>query len=233
MLLYEYISEYNIRFNALDYAEIVLWIISVVLMAVIGISFLKFGKKQNKNAYYIAIFFYLFIAGRISRLIAKFVVGYPYGFFEFTGVLFTLAFLYTVTTYVGLFFIYLFIERQILKKSHYFFSILVIVVTILSLLNYMYPIIMFILAPLYILVLLGLPIIFIVLGIKSSGDVRKNAFIIAIGIVMFEVGIAFDVPEAASIWINVPGMREITQFASPLLQIVGSILIWKGFPREY
>jgi len=202
-------------------------------MLILGFSFLRFAKKVNKNSYYIGLFFFWFIAARICRLIAKFYIGYPYGFFEFEGNLFILALLYTLFSYIGLFFIYFFIERTILKKSRYFFSILVVVVTILSILNYIYPAAMVILTPLYIIVLFGLPIIFINLAIKSSGAVRKNALIVAIGIFLFELGIAFDIPEAASIWINVPGLPEFTKLASPVLQIIGCTLIWKGFPREY
>jgi hypothetical protein len=232
MLLYKYISEYNISLNQLDYIEIALWFISLGVMAVLGIKYFQLAKSLNKNAVYIGLFFYFFIAGRICRLIAKFVIGYEYGFFEFKGILLILAILYTLTTYIGLFFVYFFIEHGIVKKTHYIFSGLVIVATVLSIINYALPATMIILAPLYVVVLLGLPIIFINLAIKSSGSIRKNALLVAIGIILFEFGIAFDVPEAASIWINIPGMREFTKFASPSLQIVGSIMIYKGFPKE-
>ena len=232
MLFYEYISEYNIRLNTLDYIEIVLWIISILIMAILGIKFFLLSKSLNKNAKYIGAFFFWFIAGRICRLTAKFVIGYEYGFFEFTRILLVLAILYTLTTYIGLFFIYLFIEREILKKTHYLFSILVIVATVLSIINYSYPAIMFILTPLYAVVLLGLPIIFLNLARQTSGSIRKNALIVAIGIILFELGVAFDVPEAAIYWIAVPGLPEFTKFASPGFQIIGSLMIYRGFPKQ-
>lgn len=202
-------------------------------MVILAISFFRLSTKFNINAIYIGLFFLWFILGRIARLYAKFVVGYEYGFFEFTGILLTLAIIYTITTYIGLFFIYFYIERAIIKKTHYFFSILVIIVTVLSIINYQVPETMVLLAPLYVVVLLGLPLIFINLARQTQGSVRKNALSVAIGILCFEFGIAFDVPEAASIWINVPGLPLITQIASPILQIIGCILIWKGFPKDY
>ncbi|MGV9172223.1 MAG: hypothetical protein ACOC44_15190 [Promethearchaeia archaeon] len=232
MFLYRYISEYNIVLNELDYIEIALWFISIGVMAVLGIKYFQLAKRLNKNAVYIGLFFYFFIAGRICRLIAKFVIGYEYGFFEFTGMLLVLAILYTISTYIGLFFVYFFIEHGIVKKTHYIFSALVLVATILSIVNYAFPATMIILAPLYVVVLLGLPFIFINLAIKSSGSIRKNALIVAIGIILFAFGIAFDVPEAASIWMNIPGMPEVIKFASPVLQIVGSLMIYRGFPKE-
>lgn len=231
MLLYEYISEYNIQLDTLDYIEIVLWFICIGLLGVMGFKYIQL-RSMNKNAIYISFFFFLFVASRISRLIAKFIVGYEYGFFEFTGILLTLAIIYTLTSYIGLFFVYFFIERSIIHKTHYFFSLLTIAVTILSIINYGYPATMIILTPLYIVVLLGLPLIFFNLAIKSSGSIRKNAITVAIGIILFVLGIAFDVPEAASIWITIHGMMEFTKFASPILQIIGSIMIYSGFPKE-
>lgn len=231
MLFYKYISEYNIVLDASDYFELALWYANIALIVVVGIYFLRFGKKENKNAYYVALFWFLFAIGRICRLYAKFVVGYPYGFFEFTGILFWLAFWYTIITYIGLFFIYLFIEHTVTKKFP-FFTVLVVIMIILSILNYRFPIFMVVLAPLYIIVLLGISILFFILAYKSSGTIRKNALIIAVGIVLFELGIAFDIPESASIWITIPGMYVFTKFASPILQIIGCILIQKGFPKE-
>jgi hypothetical protein len=232
MLLYKYISEYNIVLNELDYIEIALWFISIGIMAVLGIKYFQLAKTLNKNAVYIGLFFYFFIAGRICRLVAKFIIGYEYGFFEFTGILLILAILYTFSTYIGLFFVYFFIEHGIVKKTHYFFSGLVISATILSIINYLFTATMIVLAPIYVVVLLGLPLIFINLAVKSSGSIRKNALLVAVGIIFFVFGVAFDVPEAASIWINISGMRQFTKFASPLLQIVGSLMIYKGFPKE-
>jgi len=234
ILFYEFISEGTIILDTFDYIEIVLWIISIIIMFIIGFVFLSYSRREpiNKNFVYIGIFFFWFIASRICRLIAKFVIGYEYGFFEFEGTLLMLAIGYTITSYIGVFFIYFFLERTILKKTHYLFSTLVIVVTFLSILNYAYPIIMVILTPLYIGVLLALPGVFLNLARKTSGSVRKNALIVAFGIILFVLGVAFDIPEAASIWMNVPGLQSITKFASPSLQIVGTLLMWKGFPRD-
>jgi len=234
ILFYEYISEYNVILDNLDYIEILLWAISIIIMFIIGTIFLIDVKKGtlNKVFIFVGLFFYWFIAGRICRLIAKFLVGYEYGFFEFEGVLLVLAILYTITTYAGLFFISYFFEKTYIKKTHFMFSVLVIVAAVLSIVNYEFPDIMLLLTPIYIIVLLGIPLVFINLAIKGSGSVRRKALMVAIGVIIFVLGIAFDVPEAAVIWMNVPGLPEFAKFASPIFQIIGIILLYFGFPRE-
>jgi len=120
---------------------------------------------------------------------------------------------------------------MIVKKSHYIFSILVAAATILSVINYFpFNCVFLILMPFYVVVLFGLPGIFLNLAYKSSGIVRRNALLIVVGILMFEFGIVFDIPEARELWIGVPEI--ILKFGAPLLQIFGTLLIRKGFPRD-
>ncbi len=231
MIFYEYISEYNIVLDALDYAEITLWFIDIIILAIIGINFLR-ESKEVKNFKYVGLFFFFFIVGRFCRLYSRFSVGYEYGFFAFSGVLLNLAIGYTISTYIGLFFIYFFIEREMIKKTHYLFSMLVVVLTVLSLFNYFIPEIMIILIPLYVVTLLSFPCIFINIAVKGTGLVRKKAIIITIGMIIFILGVMFDIPEGASIWITVPGLPEFTKFGAPICQLSGAILIRKGFVKE-
>jgi len=234
MLLYKFIAEFNIELNELDYIEIGLWILSIIIMFIIGLKFLIDVKNKVLGGIfiYVGLFFFWFIAARICRLISKFIVGYEYGFFQFGGLLLILAIIYTITSYAGLFFIAYFFERTTIKKTHFMFSVMVIVAIILSIINYFNPDVMIILTPIYIFVLLGIPLVFINLAIKASGEVRKKSLIVALGVILFVVGIAFDVPEAAAIWIEVPGMQDFTKFAAPCLQIGGVLLLNYGFPRE-
>lgn len=234
MLFYEYISEFNVVLNELDYIEIALWIVSIIVLLIIGSKFLIDIKKGVLGKIFITagLFFFWFIAGRICRLLAKFYVGYEYGFFQFQGILLILAIIYTITTYTGLFFIAYFFEKTTIKKTHFAFSAMVIAVTVLSILNYFNDLFMIILAPLYIFVLLGIPLTFINLAIKASGDVRRKSLMVAFGVIIFVFGIAFDVPEAAAIWIAIPGMPDFTKIASPIFQIIGLIMLNIGFPRS-
>lgn len=221
---------FEVVMTEFDWIELVLWIASIVVMAITGALFYK-DKKVNPNAIYISIFWYFFIAGRICRLIVKFYIGQPDVTVEPTGIIKSFYVGYTIFTYLGLFFIYFAIERMILKKSRYFFSILTIGVTILSIINYYpYNSVFLILMPLYIIVLFGMPAIFIFMAAKSSGSVRKHSLIITVGILLFEFGIAFDIPEARELWAFIPPL--ILQFLSPSLQIIGAIGIRIGFPRD-
>ncbi len=233
MLLYEYISPGVINLDMLDYIEIILWFISILVLAIIGIKFFLDVKKGvlNKTFNWVGAFFLWFIAGRICRLIAKFVIGYEYGYFAFKDTLLLLAIVYTITTYTGLFCIGFFFERNILKKTHYIYSCLVIAATILSIINYQIDV-MIILTPIYVVVLLGIPIVFLNLARKMSGNLRTKAIMVAIGVIIFVLGIAFDVPEAASIWIGIPGFQDFAKIGSPIFQIIGILLLNYGFPRE-
>ena len=233
MLLYNYSSPGVIELDLLDQIEIVLWIASILALFIVGTKFFVDVKKGvlNKTFNWVGAFFFWFIAGRICRLIAKFVIGYEYGFFAFDGTLLVLAILYTITTYTGLFCIGFFFERNILKKTHYIYSGLVIAVTILSIINYEISV-MVILTPLYVIVLLGIPIVFLNLARKMSGNLRTKSIMVAIGVIIFVLGIAFDVPEASSIWIGIPGFQDFAKIGAPIFQIIGILLLNYGFPRE-
>lgn len=231
ILFYEYISDYSIILDGLDNAEIVLWIISMIIMGIVGILFIR-DTKEKKNFKYIGLFFLSFIFARVCRLFSKFVIGYEYGDYQFEGVLFIAQFLYTTISYFSLFFIYYYGENEILTKSHHFFTILVIVVTVLSILNYIFPILMIILTPLFLFLVFALPGVLIKHGRKVGGRLGTKSFISALGIILFIVGIIFDVPEVAFIWMSFPGFPNVLKILAPVLQIIGTIVVRYGFSKK-
>jgi len=231
ILFYEYIYESYIVLDGLDYAEIVLWIISMVVMAIVGLLFML-DMKKIKNFKYIGFFLFSFIIARVCRLYSKFVIGYEYGDYQFEGALFIAQFLYTTISYFSLFFIFYYGENEILTRSHHFFTILVIIVTVLSILNYIFPILMIILTPLFLFLVLALPSVLIKHGRKVGGRLGTKSLIAAFGIILFIVGVIFDVPEVAPIWMNFPGFPNVLKILAPVLQIMGPIVVRYGFAKK-
>lgn len=234
MLFYNYISEFQIELNTFDYIELIGWIIVCVEMSAVALYFSSLG-KQNKRAYFIGLFFALFVGSRICRIIARFLVGESSGGAVTLGgspTLLTLQMLYNMFSYIGLFFLYYVLESGVLKKTHYFFSFIVIVAIILSFVQYAIDI-FFIMLPVYAIALLGLPIIFFNLAIKTSAAIRRNSLLVAFGILLFEIAIIIDIPEASQFWDFLMGLDQILRIVAPFMQIVGIYMIMKGFPKEY
>jgi hypothetical protein len=232
MFFYQYVSEYNILLTPLDIIAIILWIISIFILAAIGFTFYKDSQKLNKMFLSLALFFLLFSVSRILRITAKYIIGYPYGMTDFRGTLLVLAILFNTISYFGIFMYYLYVEGNVLRKTYHIMSGLVIVVVILSFITYFIPDTIFILTVPYLIVILGLPVVYAYLAIITEGSVRKNALLVMAGALLFLLGNAFDVPSIAKIIAGIPGLPEIAQISAPPLQIVGAIMIRMGFPRK-
>ena len=112
------------------------------------------------------------------------------------------------------------------KKHHYYF-----VIFLIAIINFIVGdiILLYITGALFVIVVTGLPIIFLNLGLKTSGALRKNCFFVAIGIILSACGVAFDIPEARVYWIGIPGFLEVIKFVAPMLQIGGCIFLGIGF----
>jgi len=63
-----------VELNELDYIEIILWIVSIIVIFIVGILFLK-DRKKNFDFHIFSLFFFLFIPARLCRMTAKFIVG--------------------------------------------------------------------------------------------------------------------------------------------------------------
>jgi len=231
MLAYRYIEDFNLILIPLDYFEIVLWILLCGVLGMISYLFIKESKK-NKMFIYPALFFILNIGARIIRLIAKFSIGHPYGFKDFEGIQLILCIIYLLCTYLALFFYYIYLEKDLLKPTHHFFSIMVIIVIVLSFFNYLIPIMFFILIIPFLIAVLGVPGCYLYIAKISTEKKRVHALLMMIGLLLFIFGISFDAPTTAYFWKNVPSMEEFAQFSSPLLQIFGAIIFRYAFYLE-
>ena len=130
----------------------------------------------------------------------------------------------------GLFFIFFGLERTILKRTHYIFSIVVWIFLLVSVIDLIIRKIFFITMVLFIFTIGGLPLIFLNLARNSSGSVRKTAIIATIGVLLFEVGIAFDIPDARILWVGIPDI--FLAIAPASMQILSILFLRKGFHSE-
>ena len=79
--------------------------------------------------------------------------------------------------------------------------------------------------PFYLLVLFGIISIYIYLTISTTGEVRRNSIMIIFGIILFELGLVFALPEVqVSILAHLP--LEFLWITAPILSIIGVILAW-------
>lgn len=220
-----------VTLGPLQLIEISLWLIVMVLLAIVGTLFLKdYRRSENKYFLWISFFFFLFILARILRLIVKFYFGEPAVGGSLEGEAFILESIYTVVSYIGLFFIYYAMESKTIKKTHYFFSILVWIVCAVSIVDFVTRNLLYITLPLFLLLVLALPIIFLILAIKSSGQVRTNAFYVFIGILLFILGIAMDIPDGKMVFYTLP--IEILAIVPPTAQIISFFFLRKGFSTK-
>lgn len=223
---------YVVTLGPLQLIEISLWLIVIVLLAIVGILFLKdYRRSDNKYFLWISFFFFLFILARILRLLVKFYFGEPVIPGDpLVGEAFILESIYTIVSYIGLFFIYYAMESKTIKKTHYFFSILVWVVTAVSIIDFVVRELLYITLPLFLLLVLALPTIFLILAIKSSGQVRTNALYVFIGILLFILGIAMDIPDGKMVFYTLP--IEILAIVPPMAQIISFYFLRKGFSTK-
>ena len=112
---------------------------------------------------------------------------------------------------------------------------MVVFCTVLSFINYMitdpdlYQIFFILIMVVYIIILVGIPLVFFNLARKTHGQIRKNSLLVAVGIVLFALSVVFDIPEAR------PLLGEIGQsirIIAPIFAIIGLWWVRKGFPRE-
>ncbi len=215
----------------------ILWIVSIVFLLAVGILFVKdYRKSKTKYFFWISLYFFLFTVARGLRLIVKFYIGEPAYILgstqapQLTGTAWVLESAYTIVSYIGLFFIYYAMESTVVKKTHYFFSIWVWVVTAISMIDFVTRALTAINVILFLVLVLGLPLIFLNLAIKSRGSVRRNAFLVFIGILFFILSVAFDIPDGKPIFGALPA--EILAIVPPICAIVSCLFFRKGFSTE-
>lgn len=206
-------------------------------MLIVAFIFFRYYKRDKMSFYLgVAIFYMLFVLGRLCEIIRihfhplndpqppPYSLGFD--FWLKTG--------YTIFSYIGLTIIYFVLERYVFTRTKYIFTILVPITTAISIWFTLapdlatYELLFNITIPFYLLILFGIVGMYIYLAASTAGEVRKNSIMIIFGILLFELGIVFALPEAqASLWAAIP--TDVLWIVSPVLSIVGVILQIRGF----
>lgn len=221
--------------NLYDIA-LILWFINIVEMFVIAFIFLREYRKENTRFYLgVTIFYLFFMVARLCEVIRFFF--HPTGTpldppYTVIGFDFWLKTSYTIFSYIGLTIIYYVLERYVFTKTKFFFTILVPITTVISIWFTLdvvnYDLLFTITIPFYLLILFGIVGMYIYLAINTTGNVRKNSIMITIGILLFELGLVFALPEAqANIFSTIPS--DVLIILAPVLSILGVILQIRGF----
>jgi hypothetical protein len=222
MLFYVYDGDFNVSLDFLDGIEISLWILCCFVLAYMGYVFIK-ETRRTKMFIFMGLFFILNIGARIVRMISKFIVGHEYAQVSQEGAQLILSYFYISFTYTALFFYYIYLERDVLRKSHHFVSTMVIATFIITVINYFIPAAIVILIIPFLIAVLGVPGCYVYVAWVSTGDVRRNAILMFLGLLLIIFGITFDAPTTQRIWINVPLLPEFSQMGAPSLMIIGAL----------
>lgn len=220
----------QIALGPIQIIELSLWITSCVGLGIVGTFFiLEYRNEKNKFFLWISLYFYLFIIARIFRLIVRFYYGDPPLGGTIEGTAFVLESIYTVVSFAGLFMVYYALEKDVIKKTHYLFSIVVWITTIVSIIDFIRRDLLWLTMPFFLVTVLGVPLIYISLAVKSSGAVRKKAVLVFTGIALFILGVIFDIPDAQFLWVAIP--PDILGILAPCCHIISCFFLRKGFQR--
>lgn len=206
----------------------------MVILGAGSIGILRiYRKDESKYSLGVALFLFLFLIARISVFFLVYSYGYD-GTQQYLLPYPTLLWLqigYNLFSYIGIFILYYVLERYIIK-TRFIFAILTLILLTLSLTNYFVPENIFLYqVPFFIPVVLGFPAMYFYIASKSSGDVRKNSLIIAVGMIIFELGVVFAIPNAQATLLSSMA-PVIYELLGPILHIIGVILLYMGYSRH-
>jgi len=235
MLLYEIISEFNVILDDIDYIIMGICIVNlIVLIAGVLIFLSKYKKEKLPYFFWITLLFVFFATFRFFRLIQKYYVGKPPLNNPYEGAAYITQIISIASIILAYFSLYYYLEKTTIKKTHYIMSILTLVMGSLTLIT------LNIRTPEYIalytfsgtMLISGIPLMYIILAIKSSGRVRINAQIIAFAFLLIGIGIIFDGSTSSSMDIWISGLPELlVAFTPPILFLIGWFLLIIGFHR--
>ncbi len=234
MLLAEKISEFNVKLGLLDYIEIVVGVIVVIMILIGFLNFLKkYDETKNKYFFWIALNFLGFLIATICRLILVFYIGKPPLNEPYTGAALIIEYILVISMSIGLFSVYFYLESDPIKNTHYIFSMLTIVTCILNLIALTQRVLLYIALFCMAITALLLPIIFLSLAKKSDGIVKKKAIIIALGFIFLIGALMFDGTEIS---FYQPYFGEfsifLVHFAAKIYLLISFSFLILGFQRK-
>ena len=232
MLLLEVLSQYNVRLEGIDYIELALWIIVCGVLAFGSLFFWREYKKGNNSFFLMSsIEFVCFLAARVLRSYLKYYVGQPVGTASYPLDILILQIMIGWLNSIAIFLLYYDLERKQIKKTHYLFSIVSIamgVIITLEALTRDLTLAAFLIW-LFIIVMVGLPLMYLYIAIISSGSLRKRAIIIALGTLLTGIAFGMDQPTGTHVFGGI--LSNLSTVIVPIFQIIGFILVLNGFKR--
>jgi len=228
---------------ALDTA-LYLWIVNLIVLVAIAIIFFRMYKGVGATFYLGVTFFYImYFVSRLSEVLRVWVIPQAdwvtINTFPLDPISLSLNFwlktTYTIFSYIGLTVIYFVLERYVFKRTKYLFTICVPIITVISIFDSLEPnrdatngsIWLYISIPFFIILLFGIVFMYTYLAIKSSGAVRRNSIIIIFGMLVFEFGLIFALPDATFLFATIP--PDFMTISAPILMTLGVFLQIQGF----
>ena len=207
--------------------SIILWIIfsifSIIMAIYLSKKFLFTELEGGQRDYFLGMVLFIII-----HLIAR-IFYMLYDFYYIGGVPYELFWDIAAIIGVGsLIFLLFAIERHILKKSRYIFTILSIITFVLLIVLPVYKeIIQLIMIP---IVAILVPAIYIYTAAKISGKIRKNSLIIAFSLIIFILGQS---AHSTNVWDIFPYAiaEQLYYIVSPIGLLIGGIMLFYGLMK--
>jgi hypothetical protein len=204
---------------ALTELSIVLWLIFFGFSVIFGILMIRKGLgpdlERSQREYYIAMAIFIFV-----HLVARIFYFY-YDFIDINDLFWDLG---ATIGLLGILFVLYAIERNIFTRSKFIFTIttLIFIILLNVLPDYIKPYLQTIIVS---MIGIFLPLIYVYVGIKSHGNIRKNSLLIAVGILIFLIG---QTAHSATFFSTAVFIYFI---ASPVCMIVGGFIFFYGLIR--
>jgi len=235
MLLYEVLGVFNVILDDIDYIIMGISIVNLIVL-VLGILIFLNKNKKEKLPYFswVTLVFVFFFINRLFRLILKYVIGKPPLTEPYVGAAYLTQIISISTVILAYFSLYFYLEKTTVKKTHFIMSIITLIggAVIIITLNIRTPEVMILYTVSGFMMISGIPFMYLILSIKSSGKVRFNALIISIAFLFIGVGMVFDGATTYSIsWFLGELPELLVAFTPPILFLIGWFLLIIGFRR--
>ena len=227
-----------------DIVEISFWYIAVVICFIMMIMFFIQWRKRDslQKPFFLGLvmFSICYTIARLLENIRRYSVGDYNDVYnawvmgtQITGINFILRFLYYFIAWIGITIMFFNIEHHIFKKNKYFLTIISATEGTVSIINYIvFNLVTFWLATIFFFVIMFMPLMFFNLARKTpKGKIRTACIIVAIGILLFAIGVMIDLPEFAYFnhLIGQVSPESIIRLVAPIIIICALLMLNLGF----
>ncbi len=236
----------------IEFLEFSLWTIVVLLGFYLAFIFLRQYKSREslQRPFFlgIAIFAVTYSTARLIENIRRYFIGSYNDIFnawkagtQITGINFLLrVWGYYAIAWFGIAVMFYNIEHHIFKKNRYLLTMVSAAEGVVSIINYFWLTLTgFWITTVLFFVVMFMPLMFLNLARKTpAGPIRNACILVAIGIVLFAVGVMIDLPEFAyfNYIMGQESPEAIIRIIAPIMIIMGISTLGYGFktffPKE-